>query len=320
MKKKITRILSILLPLALGVFLIIYSYNQFTPQQLETIKGYFKNADYTFVLIAMLIGVSGFVARAYRWKYTLAYMGYTASFPVKFSAVCITYLMNITIPRSGEVSRALVLKRYSDVPFDKAFGTIISERVVDLVLLIFCIFGTVALQFSTLKEYLSENIPYQKLIFYGLIAGILFISAILFYMYSRAKWLKKLKIKISGLTEGVLSVVKMRDKWPFLLLSVYIWFSYVLMFYIAIFALPETSHLSFGVVAVAFVIGSLAITFSNGGFGVFPVAIAKVLALYAVPEEAGTALGWIIWASQTGLVIILGSFSFLLLPLLYRKK
>lgn len=320
MKNKIIRILSIVLPLILGVFLVIYAYNQLNAKELEEIKRSFKTADYLYVCIALLIGVSGYVARAYRWKYTLAHMGYTAPFTLKFSAVCITYLMNITIPRSGEVSRALVLKRYSDVPFDKAFGTIISERVIDLFLLIICLGGAIALQFSDLKEYLSANVPYQKLAFYGIIAFIFFTASILFYMYSRMAWLQKLKIKIAGLVEGVLSVFKMRHKWPFLLLSVYIWCTYILMFYITIFALPETSHLTFNIVMLAFVVGSLAITFSNGGFGVFPFAVAKLLQVYGLPYTAGTAFGWIIWASQTGLVIILGGLSFLLLPLLYSKK
>ncbi|KGO87089.1 membrane protein [Flavobacterium rivuli WB 3.3-2 = DSM 21788] len=320
MKKKIIRILSIVLPLILGVFLVIYAYNQLSSKELEEIKRSFKTADYLYVGLALFVGVTGYIARAYRWKYTLAHMGYTAPFPLKFSAVCITYLMNITIPRSGEVSRALVLKRYSDVPFDKAFGTIISERVIDLFLLIICLGGTIALQYSALKEYVSTNVPYEKLLFYAIIALILFTASVLFYMYSRMAWLLKLKIKIAGLVEGVLSVFKMPNKWPFLILSVYIWSTYILMFYITIFALPETSHLSFNVVMLAFVVGSLAITFSNGGFGLFPIAVAKLLEVYGLPYAAGTAFGWIIWASQTGLVIILGGFSFLLLPLLYRKK
>jgi len=320
LKKKIIRILSIVLPLILGVFLVIYAYNQLSPKELEEIQRSFKTADYLYVGLALFIGLTGYIARAYRWKYTLAHMGYTAPFPLKFSAVCITYLMNITIPRSGEVSRALVLKRYSDVPFDKAFGTIISERVIDLFLLIICLGGTIALQYSSLKEYVSTNIPYQKLLFYAIIAFILFTASVLFYMYSRMAWLLKLKVKIAGLVEGVLSVFKMRHKWPFLILSVYIWFTYILMFYITTFALPETSQLSFNVIMLAFVVGSLSITFSNGGFGVFPFAVAKLLEVYGIPYVAGTAFGWIIWASQTGLVIILGGFSFLLLPLLYRKK
>lgn len=320
MNKKLSKILSITLPLAVGVFLIIYTYNQFTPAQLEEIKGYFKNADYFYIYLSLFVGLTGHIARAYRWKYTLAHIGYTSPFMVKFSAVCITYLMNMTVPRSGEVSRALVLKRYSNIPFDKAFGTIISERVVDLFLLLFCVAGTVILQFGTLKDYLSENIPYQNLIIYGICCAVLMGGAVLFYMYSKNKWLLKLKQKISGLMEGVLSVVKMPNKWPFLLLSLYIWFSYVLMFYITIFALPQTAQLSFGVVCVGFVIGSLAITFSNGGFGVYPAALAGVLGLYAVPKAAGTAFGWLTWASQTGMLVFLGALSFLILPLLYKRK
>jgi len=303
----------------LGVFLIIYSYRQLTAEQLESLKISFKNADYLYVYLGLFVGVTGFLARAYRWKYTLAHMGYTAPFPVKFGAVCITYLMNMTIPRSGEVSRALVLKRYAGVPFDKGLGTIISERVVDLFILLFCMGGTVLLQFNSLKDYLA-TIPFQKLLVYGLVAGLLFICSVLFYMYSRAEWLKKLKLKIAGLVEGVLSVFKMPNKWPFLLLSLYIWFTYILVFYITIYCLPETSGLDFSAVATAFVVGSIAITFSNGGLGVFPVAVANIYAMYGIPYTAGTAFGWIVWASQVTVVIFLGGLSFLLLPLLYRKK
>jgi len=320
LKKKLIKILSILLPLTVGVFLIIYTYNQFTPVQLEEVKGYFQNANYYYIYLSLIVGLSSHIARAYRWKYTLAQIGYKSPFMINFSAVCITYLMNMTVPRSGEVSRALVLKRYSDVPFDKGLGTIISERVVDLFLLLFCVAGTVILQFGTLKEYLEANIPYQNLIIYGICCAVLMGGALLFYIYSKAKWLTKLKGKIAGLMEGAFSVFKMPNKWPFLLLSLYIWFSYVLMFYITIYALPQTAGLSFGVVCVGFVIGSLAITFSNGGFGVYPAALSGVLGLYGVTKAAGTAFGWIVWASQTGMIVFLGAFSFLILPLLYRKK
>jgi uncharacterized protein (TIRG00374 family) len=320
LKKKVTRLLSIILPLLLGVFLIIYTYRQFTPQQLETMKGYFLNADYTYIYISLFIGLTGYIARAYRWKYTLEHMGYHSPFAINFFAVSISYFMNMSIPRSGEVSRALVLKNYRDIPFDKGFGTIISERVIDLIILILCIAGATLLQFDTLKEYLTENVPFEKILFFGAIAGIVFIGAILMFMYSRLSWIVKLKIKVAGLTEGVMSVFKMRKKWPFFLLSIYIWVTYILMFYTTIFALPETSGISFGVVAVAFVIGSLSITFSNSGFGVFPVAVATVLALYGIEKEAGTALGWMLWVSQIALIIILGSVSFLLLPLLHKRK
>lgn len=320
MKNKAAKLLSIILPLLLGVFLIIYTYNKFTPEQIEELKSHFKNADYTYIYISLFIALTGYISRAYRWRYTLEHMGYHSPFRTNFFAVCIAYFMNMTIPRSGEVSRALVLKKYSNIPFDKGLGTIISERIIDLILLVLILTGTVILQFSTLKDYLSEKIPVEKLLFYGVIAGIFFIASVLFFMYSRLSWVKTIKIKVNGLTEGTLSVFKMRNKWPFLLHSLYIWVSYVLMFYITIYALPETAGVSFGVVATAFVIGSLAITFTNSGFGVYPVLLAAILELYGVPLEAGTAFGWIVWTSQIGLIIFLGSLSFLLLPLLHKNK
>lgn len=319
MNKKVSKILSIILPLILGVFLVIYIYRQFTPQELADVSKSFKSANYLYVFISLIFGLTGFWARAYRWKYTLAHIGYIAPFSVKFGAVSITYLMNMLIPRSGEVSRALVLKRYADVPFDKGLGTIISERIIDLILLIIVLGATVLLQFDMVKEYLV-GIPFKKLLFYGIIAGVLFLGSVLFFVYSKLGWVTKLKLKVAGLTEGVLSVFKMPNKWPFLLLSVYIWFSYVLMFYITIYALPETAGLGFGSVATAFVVGSLAITFTNGGTGWFPVAVAKVLTVYGVPFTAGTAFGWIVWTSQVALIIVLGGLSFLLLPLLHKRK
>jgi len=319
LKKKLIRLLSIILPLLLGVFLVIYVYNQFTPAELESVKTSFRTADYIWVWISLAIGLTGFWARAYRWKYTLAHVGYTAPFTVKFSAVCITYVMNMLVPRSGEVSRAAVINKYAGVPFDKALGTIISERIVDLILLVLAIGTTVALQYGMVKAYLAE-IPFMKLLLYGTIAGIFFIGSILFFIYSKLGWVQKIKVKVSGLVEGAISVFTMPNKWPFLLLSLYIWFSYVLMFYITIFALPETSTLDFGSVATAFVVGSIAITLTNGGTGVFPVAIAKILTVYNVSFEAGTAFGWIVWTSQTAQIIILGGLSFLILPILAPKK
>lgn len=320
MKQKITKILSILLPLAVGVFLVIYTYNKFTPQQLKELKHSFGTANYMYIYGALLVGFSGFWARAYRWKYTLQHMGYNATMPVRFTAVCVTYLMNMFIPRSGEVSRAMVINKYGNVPFDKALGTIISERVVDLILLMVCMGATIAFKLDELKDYLINNVPFEKLLVYGVTAGILFISALLYYIHGKATWLAKLKQKISGVTEGALSVYKMPNKWPFLLLSLYIWFTYVLVFFVSVYAIPETSQLSFGTVLVAFVVGSLSITFTNGGVGFFPVAVANVLAAYGVPFTAGTAFGWIVWSAQTALVVFLGTFSFLSLSLFYQRK
>ena len=112
----------------------------------------------------------------------------------------------------------------------------------------------------------------------------------------------------------------MEDKWPFLIYTLLIWISYVLMFYATTFALKETESITMGTTLVAFVIGSLIIAFTNGGFGFFPIIIAKIFFLYGIPLEAGNAFGWIAWTSQLIITVVLGIFAFSVLPLVRKKQ
>lgn len=283
-------------------------------------KGYFKNANYFYISLSLVIAIFGFISRAYRWKFSIEHMGYHSKFSNNLMAVCIGYFMNLTIPRSGEISRALIVKKYEDIPFDKAFGTIVAERIVDLILFFLFVITAFILQFKVLKNFVLDTIPLEKLIILGIIGFTGFILFLLLWIYSKWKFILFLKEKISGLMEGMMSIVKMKQKWPFLFHSLFIWFTYLLMFYVAIFALEETSSISLGAVVTAFVIGSLAIGFTNSGFGAFPLLIAQIFLLYSIPETVGTAFGWLVWISQTILTISLGGISFLLLPLLNKNK
>jgi hypothetical protein len=111
----------------------------------------------------------------------------------------------------------------------------------------------------------------------------------------------------------------MKDKWKYLFQTVLIWLSYLVTFYTATFVISDTFSLSVGAIITSFVVGSIAIAFTNSGFGSYPFLISKVLVFYAVAETAGNAFGWIIWTSQMLLVLFLGLLSFLLLPILNRK-
>ena len=320
MKKKISKLLSLLIPLLLGVGLLLYSYNSFTQEQLLQMKGYFITANYNYVIISLVLAVLGYVLRAYRWKYSLTQIGCIPNFKLNFLAVSIGYFVNLSIPRSGEVSRALILKKYQNVPFDKAFGTIIGERVVDFLILLFFIFLSLIIEFDTLKSFLLSYIPIGKLILIFAIGLGGFLCSLYLYFYSKWNFILSLKSKVEGLKEGALSIWKMPHKWAFLMYTLLIWLSYVLMFYIATFALKETSAVTFGTALVAFVIGSLTVSFTNGGFGFFPVLIAKILFLYHIPLEAGNAFGWIAWTSQLIVTVFLGLFSFLALPFVTKNK
>lgn len=320
MNKRLKNTLSIVLPILLGVFLIIYTYNSFSSDQIDKMKSYFVHANYFFVCLSGILAFFGYILRAYRWRYTLEYIGYPSDFKFNLIAISIGYFLNLTIPRSGEVSRAALLTQYKDVPFDKGFGTIIAERIVDFIILIVFILVAVFLEFDTLKNFLLEYIPLKTLIVLGVIGAFSGILGIYLLLYSKIPFILKIKEKISGLSQGILSVFKMPNKTPFLIQTLLIWFTYILMFYSVIYALDETRIISFGAVIVAFVIGSLTIAFTNGGFGFFPVLIAKILLLYNIPEEAGNAFGWIVWTSQLIITIILGGLAFLILPTFAKKS
>src|SRR5690554_437338 len=259
-------------------------------------------------------------SRAYRWKYSLQYLGYHSSFLNNFMAIAVGYLLNLTIPRSGEISRAVVLQKYNKIPFDKGFGTIIAERIIDMMFLLFFVALALTLQYQQLMGFLSQLIPLTELL---VLLGILALTGIvgLYLLYtSQWKLFVFIRKKISGLVEGLLSIFKMPYRILFLIHTLIIWISFVLTFYFGTKILPETSAVSLGVTMVAFVVGSLAISFTNGGIGAFPLLIAKILALYGISLTAGTAFGWILWTSQTVMVLVLGSLSFLLLPIVNRKK
>jgi len=319
LKQQISKWLSILLPILLGVFLTWYTYNKFTADEIEIIKSKFKNANYYYVVLAVFVGFLGNALRAYRWKYMLDHLGYHSTFKNNFMAVNIGYLLNLTVPKSGEISRALIVKKYNDIPFDKGFGTIVAERIIDMFFLLFFMLLAVVLQFKIVKQFILDKIPLHLLMVIMVIGIVSFVAFILVYNYSKLKIVLAFKQKIEGLKEGLMSIFHMKEKWTYLFQTVVIWVSYLITYYVATKVIPETSVLSIGAIITSFVVGSIAIAFTNSGFGSYPFLTSKVLLFYAIAETAGNAFGWIIWTSQMLLVVILGLLSFLLLPILNRK-
>lgn len=319
MSSPLKKTLKITIPLLLGIGLIYYQYSSFSSEQLEVIKSYFRNANYFYVFLSIIISLLGYWSRAYRWKYSLQHLGYMPKFHNSFFAVSISYLMNLTIPRSGEVTRAVILKKYEHIPFDKGFGTIVAERVVDFIIFLLFVITAFFLQFNKLSEFIFSNISPNKILWLTLF-GFLSLCVFLF-VWRWAKWsiIIKIKAKFKGLIEGMTSIFKMKKKWKYLFHSFFIWFCYLMMFYICIFSLEETATLSFEIVIMGFIFGSLAVGFTNGGIGAFPISIAKVLLLYGISEDIGTALGWIIWTSQTLLTIILGILSYIFLNIFNKN-
>ena len=321
MKNQIGKWFTILIPLLIGIGIIYYQFTTLTAEEIEKIKISFEKANYYYILLSLMIACVGYWSRAYRWKFALNHLGYQTKFSSNFMTVCVSYLVNLTVPRSGEISRAALLKKYEDVPFDKAFGTIVAERIVDLLIFLLFVFIGFVSQFDKIYQFLlSQDVSLKSLIITGCAAVIMFFIFSLIWIYAEWEIILKLKKKLSGLVEGITTVYKMKDKWKYIFHSFFIWFSYLLMFYVAIFALPETSEISFDIVIMGFIFGSLAVGFSNGGLGAYPFSIALIFSLYGITKDVGTAFGWLVWTSQTILAILLGLISYVLLPVLNRNR
>ncbi|NND61578.1 MAG: flippase-like domain-containing protein [Flavobacteriaceae bacterium] len=297
-----------------------FFYSKYTPEQKEEVFSNLESANYWIVAIAVLLSVISHMVRAFRWSLLLEPLGYRPKLLNNFMAVSIAYLMNIFIPKSGEVSRALVLTTYEKVPFDKGFGTIISERVVDVLLLFIFTFIALVLQFDLLYDFLLEKVPIAEI---GLVLGallVLFVLFLLFLKYSKSRLSLKIKGLLSGLREGIFSIIKMKNKWNFIFQSLLIWLLYLASFYTATLALPETTGLGIGVIIITFVVGSFTFAFTNSGFGYYPLAIAGIMLVFGIDETIGTAFGWIVWTSNILYLLISGALSFIFLPIYNRKR
>jgi len=260
------------------------------------------------------------LSRAYRWKYLLEPLGFQIQLPNSIMAVFITYLANYGIPRSGEVLRAAVLTNYEGVPFEKSFGTIVAERMADLLVMLGIIAITLILEFDFILDLLQKSFQPKKLILFGTLGLVAIALLFIVIKRSQSKFAIKIKTFFKGLMEGVLSIFKMKHKWAFIAHTLFIWGMYVLMFYVTTFALPDLDNVTIGAILVAFISASFTIAATNGGIFVYPAAVMAAFTTFKIAEDPSYAFGWIMWSSQTIMIIILGSLSFIYLPIYNRIK
>lgn len=327
MKKKLFQFLKIIVPVALGIYLVVHIYDQLDSSQRSALFDSFRQANYFWIFISVLMGLASHMIRGYRWRFQMEAMGYHTHSLNNFMAVMIGYIVNMVLPRVGEVSRAAAITRYEKVPFQKSFGSILSERALDLIVLLIIGVITVVLQYHLLKDFSDALIakiqdaagsPFLWII---AVLGVLLL-VVLYLVIRRFKHLSafsKFHELIHGLFEGLKSLFAMKKRWAYLGATIGIWVLYVGMFWVCFFSLEATSHLGPAAIFAGFVMGSFAIVLIPGGIGAYPVGIMQSLLLYGVAESTGFALGWIIWLSQTAMIVFFGGLCMIYMPL-YNKN
>jgi hypothetical protein len=293
----------------------------------------FKNANYFWVAMSGLAAIAGHVLRAYRWNYLLEPMGHRAKPINALGAVFMGYLVNYGIPRAGELMRCTIITRYDKIPFEKALGTVITERIVDFVLLILVFALTMLFQFTELfglsDKYIFTPIRNKLHLFtdkpvLGIIALVIVVGGIAGLFLLRKRISKVLSGKfgsiIKGFGEGLSSVRQSKHKFMFSLLSIAIWATYLLGIYFCFFAFEETSNMGLKEGLVLLLFGTFGVIFTPGGLGAYHAIIIAVLGYYGVSEVTSFAFPWLVWTTQLIVIVLIGGASFVILPIYNKNK
>lgn len=316
MNSKQKKILTIIIPVLLSIGLVWYSYT-ITPFKDIIVEA--KKADYRWIALSVFCLTISHVSRAYRWLFMLEPLGYKVKFKNSLMAVFATYLINYGIPRSGEVARATILKKYENVPFDKGFGTIVAERIADMLVMLIIICITLILQFEFIVKFFSDKLNIKSFIYLG-IGLILFLMLFLILRKKEHPIILKIKTFLKGLIEGALSIFKMKKKWAFIGHTLFIWTLYILMFYTTTFAFESLNNIPLAAVLIGFISASFSIAATNGGTGAYPLAVFAAFSVFGIAKEPSITFGTVLWGAQTIMTILLGAFSLIYLPVYNRKS
>jgi len=327
--KKIITALKFSFFLGLGLLIIWLSLKDLTAEERAQILHSFKTANYYWVLLAIILGVFSHVLRAARWVLFFEPMGFRPKLKITFYAVMIGYFANMAFPRLGEVTRCGIMSRYEKIPFQKALGTVVTERAIDMLIFFLLFLLMLFTQMGTIKEYLDQNIypklvakfgtlHYSRMIF--LFLGCLVIAIAVIWFAVRKKVMgsgsyKKLRNLVIGFWEGLKSLSQVKKPGLFIFYSVFIWVLYFFMLYVIFFCFSITAGLGPGAGLSSLVLGSIGIMITPGGIGLYPAIIQETLLLYGIAKPTGLALGWIAWTAQTLMILMVGGVSLLLLSI-----
>lgn len=327
MKKTFINILKIALSFGFGLFLVWLVMRKLTEKEISEIAASFQNAQYGWIFISVFAGIFPLVSRAYRWQMMLEPLGYKPKFMNSFFSITIGYLVNLAVPRLGEVTRCGVMNRYEKVPFPALLGTVFLERLIDVFFLFLLTFIVIATQYGLLSGFMAEKILtplfskfsglQNNLVFLTIVISLLIMVSGLVFYFLKAKFqaiYTKLVGLFKGFAEGLITIRNIRNKGAFIFHSAFIWVMYIFMFYICFYAFPETTSLPFGAVLAAFVFCTFGIIAIPGGIGAYPVILMLTLELYGTSKTTGFAFGWLAWTSQTLVLLLVGIASLILIP------
>lgn len=316
--KTLKTILRTLFFLGIGIGLLWLTFRK---QDFSEVWSKMSTASPFYIFLCAICSFAALISRSMRWKQLIAPMGFHPRLSSTYHSLMFGYLANMAIPRLGEISRCGALSKSDEVPFEKLVGTVIIERLTDVVLLALCILLTAVVEYQRLGDFLYSKIlgpliqaatgsPVLMIMLALTLILSVFIIRGLFRMSRPPAFIQKMRTLASGIMEGLKSIANVSNKGVFILHSLFIWFMYYLMSYFCLLALPETNTLGASAALFIMVLGGIGMSAPvQGGIGVYHSLVSQGMLLYGISATDGIVYATLSHTVSTLLLIILGAQS-----------
>lgn len=318
MKSKLRNIIQTLFFTVLGFAFIWWFWTKLETGEKTQIWDSLKQTNYLWFTLAIAISLFSHYVRALRWRLMSETFSCKVSRTNSFLAVMSGYLTNLAVPRLGEVVRCTMLKQSDGIPIEKSLGTIVTERIIDMILFAILLLTTIVIQKDLLFNYIEKNLNLNvdnliQLFIIGIV--VLVIVVALFLAFKRKiqhnKTYNKTKDLIKGFLEGIKSIFKLKNPWLFIFYSILIWALWILGTFVCFQCLNETDILTPIQALVTTVLGAFGPMITPGGIGLQPAIFAEVLETYTISRPIGYVCGWLNWLSSQVGTIVVGLIAFI---------
>ncbi len=327
LKTVLNDIIKVTASVFLGAVILYWTYRDFDLSSLDYVL---KNeVNWGWMLFSLPFGVLAQMFRGWRWKQALEPLGEHPLMRHCVNSIFVSYAANLLIPRVGELSRCGILKKYDGVSFTKSLGTVVTERIIDSLCILFITGITLLSQMAVFTVFFQETgtdlnsitarfAPIHYLILGISLLGILILA---FLLLRKLSFFTKVKEKFQSLCDGILSLKNVKNKPLFAFHTAGIWVSYILHFSLTLYAFPFTENLGFIASLVMFVVGSIAVIVPTpNGAGPWHFAVITMLVLYGVNEAEAGVFALLVHSIQTLLIVVLGVWGMIALALDKKKN
>lgn len=287
-----------------------------------------KNANWVWVWLSIICSIAAYFSRAYRWNMLIETAGFKPRLIASVYAVCIAYFANLALPRMGEITRCGTLSKKENIPFDVLLGTVIIERVIDVLTLLLAMVFLFIWQYDMMFEFFTNHVLSNKSFEFSWGYALLILIAITAVGFITYKWFRqrgnKTAVKLlgflNGLVTGLKSVKKINNVWLFVFHSAFIWLLYLMMVYFGFKALDSTTMLGFNAALFVLVAGGLGMTAPvQGGIGAYHLLVSAALVLFDVVYIDGLAFATLLHTAQMIQIVALGLLAILGLAIMQNK-